>query len=365
MQQRVHYIDGLRGIAIMLVIGFHAYARWPEYLPYADLWADVPAFQYGYLGVQLFFVISGYVILLTLERSTTASGFIAKRWLRLFPAMLIACALIFATAPIIGQRPGGMPQLSQLIPSLSLIEPAWLSQLFGGEWHSIEGAFWSLYVEFKFYLLAATCYFFIGKRSLVPLLLSLYVFALLAEIAYHYFPNSTIAYCYQLSLLGSWQYFAWFAAGALFYQSTHEAENHSRFAFGIAVLLLAAIASSRLNTATFIATMLVTGLFPAALKLSLLQRALCSAPLLFTGFISYPLYLIHENALIALTAHFARYVPEPYQVIVPIGVVGCLMAVSFVIARYTEPWVRRVISAGFGALLRYIADLRHKVVKER
>ena len=52
---RIQFLDGLRGIAILLVICFHSYTRWPKFVPYGHQFSDFYLFKYGYLGVQLFF----------------------------------------------------------------------------------------------------------------------------------------------------------------------------------------------------------------------------------------------------------------------------------------------------------------------
>lgn len=87
-------IDGLRGIAVLAVIGFHAF---PDYFPG------------GFVGVDIFFVISGFlissIIFRQLRRSTfTLSEFYARRIRRIFPALvtvLVACLLFgwFALLP--------------------------------------------------------------------------------------------------------------------------------------------------------------------------------------------------------------------------------------------------------------------------
>ncbi|WP_233592547.1 hypothetical protein [Erwinia psidii] len=55
MRKRIQHLDGMRGLAILLVIGFHAWARWPEKLHYVNMTKHFPLFEFGYLGVPLFF----------------------------------------------------------------------------------------------------------------------------------------------------------------------------------------------------------------------------------------------------------------------------------------------------------------------
>ena len=87
-------VDGLRGVAVLVVLGFHAF---PDY------------FSGGFVGVDVFFVVSGFlissIILRQLRRSTfTFSGFYARRIRRIFPALitvLVPCLLFgcFALLP--------------------------------------------------------------------------------------------------------------------------------------------------------------------------------------------------------------------------------------------------------------------------
>lgn len=75
-------IDGLRAVAILTVIGYHAFPQW------------VPA---GYVGVDVFFVISGFLITTIIAREHSAgrfslAGFYARRIRRLFPALILVLA---------------------------------------------------------------------------------------------------------------------------------------------------------------------------------------------------------------------------------------------------------------------------------
>lgn len=146
-KDRIKFLDGLRGVAIAMVVFFHAYARWPELLVYGAKYAEFPVAKYGWLGVELFFMISGYVIYLTVEKCKSMGEFMGRRWLRLFPAMLVVSFLVYATAGFFNQRPAGIPGFRDLIPGLLFIEPLWLAKIFGGPQGVLEAAFWSLFVE--------------------------------------------------------------------------------------------------------------------------------------------------------------------------------------------------------------------------
>ena len=93
-QRRIDYLDGLRGIAILLVVLFHYCGPVYAEIVKCDSGPFIPLVAHGWVGVQLFFLISGFVILMTLEKCRSVSQFLYNRWIRLFPAMLIATGVL-------------------------------------------------------------------------------------------------------------------------------------------------------------------------------------------------------------------------------------------------------------------------------
>ena len=99
-------IDGLRGIAISLVLIFHI---WPEY------------FSFGYVGVDIFFVLSGYLITQIIYTKLESNSFSLKEFYRnrirrIFPALIV----VLSTTLIIGYLfmfPSELKQLGQHIKS--------------------------------------------------------------------------------------------------------------------------------------------------------------------------------------------------------------------------------------------------------
>ena len=140
---RVPGLDLMRGIAILWVMLFHF--RFMIAMPHAFYW---PA-RYGWMGVDLFFVLSGYLIGLQLLRpyltgsTPSLAGFYFRRAFRILPAYLTVLALYFAV-PGFREAPG--------------ISPAWQFLTFTENLrinYAVDRAFshvWSLCVEEHFYL---------------------------------------------------------------------------------------------------------------------------------------------------------------------------------------------------------------------
>jgi peptidoglycan/LPS O-acetylase OafA/YrhL len=105
--KRNDVIDAFRGIAVVSVMAFHYLVRWaPPENPgnvYGYRQTFSPLFAVGALGVDLFFVISGLVIAMTVLRSRDAIEFMARRVSRLYPPFIAAVLLTFtvtSTVPI-------------------------------------------------------------------------------------------------------------------------------------------------------------------------------------------------------------------------------------------------------------------------
>ena len=176
-------MDGLRGLAILLVIGFHAFCSWLEVLPYGNQYASFPLFSAGWLGVQLFFPH------FRLCHSHEPGAFFRHTPV---PEKKVAAplpchgtghwGLSLSQPPLLPERPAGTPSLTDALPGLTFTEPGWWNALLGTQLDSLEAPFWSLYVEFKFYVIAALLYFALGRNRLIFSLLALFITALALKI---------------------------------------------------------------------------------------------------------------------------------------------------------------------------------------
>ena len=167
-RERLLFIDGLRCIAVLWVVLSHFIHN----SPFEEFFSDfLPPLLYracwkGSLGVAIFFVISGFVIALSLARDRVtprfALGFAVRRYVRLFPPYIAVVFLWIATTA-----------LGKIIfPSYDLPQPSgaqlaahflYLQNLLGlGD---IVGPTWTLCLEFQFYLFYALCALLVLARS--------------------------------------------------------------------------------------------------------------------------------------------------------------------------------------------------------
>lgn len=140
-------LDGLRGIAILGVVGYHL-------IPQA-----VPG---GFLGVNLFFVLSGYLIAVTSRRAQTHSGFYAgkfyfKRIVRIYPALILSVCATLSTAQFLA--PDILPGIRREVLSIFSASNNWWQIARNASYFTrITGTspfthLWSLAIEMQFYLI--------------------------------------------------------------------------------------------------------------------------------------------------------------------------------------------------------------------
>lgn len=156
---RLDYIDLLRVLALGYVISFHYLFSGISKgkVDSVTLSSFAPIAKYGYLGVELFFMISGFVILYSTNR--TASDFVRRRFLRLFPMFWMALILIYLAHMIpFWERP--TPKFTNFLWNLTMIPTA-----FGQD--RMDATHWFLVRELQFYLLIAIV-LAIGAGKLLP-----------------------------------------------------------------------------------------------------------------------------------------------------------------------------------------------------
>jgi peptidoglycan/LPS O-acetylase OafA/YrhL len=184
-------LDGVRGLAIILVILTHWQNAWES-----SSAIDVVVHQIaspGWLGVELFFVLSGFLITrLLLFRRETSSGlapylrsFMWRRALRIFPLYYATLLLIFAVVPrIIPIHDPAYQTLRHNAPWYWLYSVNWLDALHGSSQITMNtGHFWSLAVEEQFYLLWPIVVWCAGHKRLPYVCMTLWAASLIGRFA--------------------------------------------------------------------------------------------------------------------------------------------------------------------------------------
>lgn len=346
---RIGHLDGLRAVAILSVLLFHYFARWlppaseVALYPYGDVLRDVPLVKYGYYGVHLFFIISGFVITMTLTRCGSWHEFAVRRFARLFPAMLVCSASTYLVLVAIPGAPF-VATPYYFVPSLTFIDPLFFNKLAGRDlFRGMDGAYWSLFVEMKFYVLMATLYFF-GKARVVRNFLFLCGGSFLIG---WWLQRHAPALGGRWMAVTSAEYFPWFLMGVGFYfEHARCPTAWSRLAIGTGAALVIAYAAG--SDATGVAAgLILPAFFYAAMRLGPLQRLLSNRLLSEVGKSSYSLYLIHQYAGIAVIIWLARRVPAGYALAVPFVVAAMLIAFSlWLYNRYEIPAGHLLLKVG-------------------
>jgi peptidoglycan/LPS O-acetylase OafA/YrhL len=296
--QHAHYrpdIDGLRAIAVIGVVAFHAFPRW---------------LRGGFIGVDVFFVVSGYLISSIIYNALRVGRFsylefYVRRVRRIFPALLV----VLATSLLVGLLlpfPDDYKQLGRQVAAGAGFAANLLFWSQSGYFDTnaaVKPLFlWSLGIEEQFYLvwplLLALLYGRTPRLAMWIALLLCVSFVINAvgiwqhASAMFYLPTSRFWELLSGALLAYW---VAFASRSGFWAEMRT--SHTVLAW-CGVLLLAASASEITEESAFPG---YWALLPVAATLCLIassrswlnRRVLSQRSLVFIGLISYPLYLWH------------------------------------------------------------------------
>jgi len=275
---RLHGVDALRGVAAILVMLFHYTTRYEEKFGHVS----PPAFEvsWGYLGVNLFFMIICFVIFMTLERTQRPADFLVSRFSRLFPAYWVAAMVTYAIVQL-------TPELGKNVSPMAAIGNALMFHGLLGI-PNVDGVYWTLEIELLFYwaifLLWLTVGFKAPERWLAKWLALAIAGAALQRVGF--------ALPYIVSRAFILSYIPYFALGVLLYLYFVRRTFRWRVEGLLGVLALLAIdlidAPARLLW-TF-AFLVLFVLVAFRWQTSAAVRALARV-----GIVSYPLYLLHET----------------------------------------------------------------------
>jgi peptidoglycan/LPS O-acetylase OafA/YrhL len=345
-------LDGLRGLAIVMVMLFHF-----NFL-----------FEFGWTGVQLFFVLSGYLITsILLQEKKNSLGFYLKRFywrrtLRIFPlyyAYLLLVGLIFLATKQPIDFWDTLPFLSTYTFNLY---PLFKSYSYHDFYYT---HFWSLSVEEQFYLVWPLVIFFTTQKQLRIVLLIIVVGAPISRwlldvmLQAKYLPDYYVGQTVYRFTLGQWDGFAIGALIPVFGLTKKLTDTRKPLLYSFLGLLIIGLLNMYLyyaqgNTLSFsslgypiaettnsqhVWSYTVLNLFflflilnaqnPRAMN-QLVNRFLESSWLVFTGKISYGLYVYHWIIWMAYGKYLSAHIEATWMgLIIYVSICFMVASVSF------------------------------------
>ncbi|MCW3848443.1 acyltransferase [Sphingomonas sp. LB-2] len=334
-RERFLALDGLRGVAALAVLLFHLQGTmrigW--------------AFAHGYLAVDFFFMLSGFVIAHAYEARLRAPGglgpFLRDRVIRLHPLLVLSLippgAMLLASM-IAGEPPYAHPLLTLAVAFLPFpafwIAPPYKFPLNSASW----SLFWELVVNLAFALAAPR----LNNRLLGAIVAAAVAGAVGVSLCNHGLldPGPTAGF----------RAFAGFAIGVGLLR-VHRLDRFRADRLGLiaAPLLLLSLAAVPISprVATLYDPLIVFGLFPLILLASARREARFPGLCAWLGGLSYPVYVLQAPVLKLIHRPLAAAIPYPLAS----GLVQCaiVVAVSLIAWRlYDEP-VRRALRRRFAS----------------
>ncbi|MBI3368173.1 MAG: acyltransferase [Burkholderiales bacterium] len=325
--RRIGAVDSLRGVAAMAVVLFHYTRRFVEL--YEPARSPSVSVNYGYLGVNLFFIISGFVIFMTLARTARPMDFVVSRFSRLFPSYWIAIAMTFAITHWLG-LPKKLVDLNTAAANLAMLHNL------AGVPH-VDGVYWTLEVELLFYIGMFALYR-CGRLGAIHRALWLMLgLRLLYFVMARAFSIDLPWTLYRLLILN---FIPWFALGIAIYallNASSDAGRREPWITAVAAVLSLAVADGLVMGVLAIG--LAAAVHGAASgRLPLLERR----ALVYLGTISYPLYLLHENIGWSLQLRLlAAGLPFDATVVLAlVAAIALATALHYTVEQPAMDWIR-------------------------
>jgi len=289
MNNRLEVLDSLRGIAAMGVVLHHFIVIYGIKYGFGDIkyppeWLDISIGRYG---VELFFIISGFVISLTLEKGNSVIEFAISRFSRLFPTYWFCLSLTSITLFFFSGV--NVFDEGQFIYNLTM------APLFFWK-DPVDGSYWTLMYELFFYFIIAILFGRLGQITTKRLILFFVIFSCFALYNFFYPIHVRVQYVLLFPHLNL------FWAGIIFYKIWKSKRDNSgpttHFYALISLLLfiqwsMCLLSIGRVNIYSSVLISLYFLLFYLFInnKLSYLNNKYLVA----LGTISYSLYLIHQE----------------------------------------------------------------------
>jgi peptidoglycan/LPS O-acetylase OafA/YrhL len=325
--KRYKELDCLRGLAAIAVVLFHFTYGYDFGLKIMS--EDKFYFRYGNLGVQLFFLISGFVVFMTLEKTKKAKDFLVSRFSRLYPAYwasIVTTVVVTTLLSVPFQK--GIFEFKQVVINFTMLQ-YWLKI------KDVDGAYWTLAVELTFY--AIMLFVFLLKKQ--------------KFITWICFGWLCLSFCFAafeipfenyIKVVFILRFAPLFVGGIIFFLLKNEPKD-----IYLHILVLLSLSTEiyllyQLDS-NFVVYSIVTS-FYIIFYLFIYDKLgfIANKFLIFLGSISYSLYLIHENIGIGII-YWLKKIADIQLFYLPITIflVGILASIiTFYIEKPAMNWIR-------------------------
>ena len=286
--QRLDYLDNIRGVAILFVLIYHFFYIYPMesgVIYFQELYKINELLNFGAIGVSLFFILSGFLMAASMDKNISPYKFLIKRFNRIFPVYWIVIILTTLIYNYIGYKD---ISLIQFIMNFFMIQ-----DIFYGSKH-IDGVFWSILIEIKFYILCFFIIIFNQYKNIKYFFLIMLIFSIFAVLSRIYL-NKDIGF-------GIFLYFSIMLNGMLFYKFINNNEKTFLYVQPIYLLYLFTISSYAYGKSSYSYAWVIS----IILFLLFYKFKFKSKILSFFALISYSLYLIHKNLSYLIMNYFDK-----------------------------------------------------------
>ena len=354
-QHRFHLLDAIRGIAALMVVAYHAPPDFGRLMP----------FRSGFLAVDLFFALSGFVIAFSYERRLLEGlpyrNFIVARVIRLYPIYLLGTLFAIMSVIVTAHRFSLPSFLMELLLGLLLLPDVF----HGGRAavYPLDFPAWSLLCE----LVSSGGYAALvlwrkaGGWALTMAMIACCAFMFNWVRSWGTVDSGSIVHTFPMGLARVGYSFA---AGVLIFRYYH-AKGRARLT-GVSSLLLVfvvcavivAALGTRLTASPVAQLVTVMLVFPAMIYLGALTSITgrLSRVASFLGDTSYPIYLLHIPFFVFFRGRRMHQIAlhhEQAKPLIALLSIAFLLMLSWVAAKWFDLPLRRSLTATYNQRLRY------------
>lgn len=348
MQNKTYFplIDFLRFFAALSVMGFHYFST---YLKPENIWSIW--LKYGYLGVELFFIISGFVIFFSLQ--TNLKDYFIGRFLRLYPLFWIMATFTYIMTLAFDKYNNTQQALTfpKYLFNLLMINS-------GKTVNMIDGSYWTLTIEILFYIYIGLFVFLFKKKNVIN-----FYFLWLSTSFLIFTFNMQELFISKIILVRYAPYFVFGGALGLLYKNYNNQDAKLLKIKSYTLLISAFLMPHYINLKLhehptpsnsfgnfdFYGTIIILLIFPLSVLAVIFSKYIKNKKTLnifmSLGAITYPLYLLHQkfgSLVINFFASGNEALAYGRISFISISVAISIILISGFVAKY-EKILRRII----------------------